>query len=160
MINGKTKNIILFICFLFIAGIASFYTYLIKQKKKIYFEFDSFAKFIYVYEGILGGIIFSIFLAVYLSQDEENNVRLYLSSEIFIFMNKISFVLFNMFLSILRIFHGINILGIHLTTLNVIRNSFTLFIIILLISIIFIILIFIPIKWIFFFLMNGLNFEY
>ena len=160
MINGKTKNIILFICFLFIIGIASCYTYLINKKKNIYFEFDSFAKFIYVYEGILGGIIFSIFLAVYLSQDEENNVRLYLSSEIFIFMNKISFVLFNMFLSILRIFHGINILGIHLTTLNVIRNSFTLFIIILLISIIFIILIFIPIKWIFFFLMNGLNFEY
>ena len=159
MINGKIKNIILFLCIIFIIGISSFEVFLIKTKNKIYFEFDSFSKFIYAYEGILGGIFFSIFLAIYLSQDEGEFFRIYLSSEFFVFVNKISFIFFNTFLAFLRIFHGINIYEIHLTIINVIRNSITLLLIICLFSIFFSILVFTPIKWIYFFIMNGLNYE-
>ena len=139
--------------------ISSFYTILINHKDKIFFEFNSFAKFFYVYERILGGIFFSIFLAVYLSQDEESNFKIYLSSQFFIFVNKISFILFNIFFTTLRIFHGINILGIHLTVINVIRNSFSLYFISIFASIVFFIFIFAPIKWIFFFITNGLDYD-
>ena len=159
MINGIIKNFILFICIFLMILISSFYTILINHKDKIFFEFNSFAKFFYVYERILGGIFFSIFLAVYLSQDEENNFKIYLSSQFFIFVNKISFILFNIFFTTLRIFHGINILGIHLTVINVIRNSFSLYFISIFASIVFFIFIFAPIKWIFFFITNGLDYE-
>ena len=159
MIQGNIKNIILFICIVFIIVLSSFYTILVNKKDKIFFEFNSFSKFFYVYEGILGGIFFSIFLAIYLSLDEESNLKIYLSSQFFIFVNKISFILFNIFHITLRIYHGIKILGIHLAIINVIRNSFSLYFINILFSMIFFILIFLPIKWIYFFVINGLDYE-
>ena len=97
MINGIIKNLILFICIFLMILISSIYTILVNHKDKIIFEFNSFTKFFYVYERILGGIIFSIFLALYLSQDEESNFKIYLSSQFFIFVNKISFILFNLY---------------------------------------------------------------
>jgi hypothetical protein len=96
---------------------------------------------------------------VYLSLSPTNNFRLSFSSEFFIFAHKISFVLFNAFISILRIFHGINILEIHLNTSNLFRNSLTLFTIINLLSILFTEFIFYPIKWIYSFIVNGFDFE-
>ena len=96
---------------------------------------------------------------MYLSQSPTNNFRLSFSSTIFVFAHKISFVLFNAFISALRVFHGINILEINLNALNLFRNSLTLFSIISLLSIIFTILIFYPIKWVYFFIVNGFDYE-
>ena len=158
-IKGTIKNVILFICLFLILCISSLFTKLIKDENKLYFKFTPFLKFLYVYEGILCGLIFCIFITVYLSLSPTNNFRLSFSSEFFIFAHKISFVLFNAFISILRIFHGINILEIHLNTSNLFRNSLTLFTIINLLSILFTEFIFYPIKWIYSFIVNGFDFE-
>ena len=140
-------------------GISFSFTLIIRIENKLYFEFKPIEKFFYVYEGILSGLFFCIFIVVYLSQSSRNNLRLALSSEIFVFVHKISFILFNIFFSVLEIFHSINILEIHLNTLNLIRNTITLYSIICLLSILIAVFIFFPIKWIYFFIINGFNYD-
>ena len=158
-IRGTIKNIILLICLCLILIISSLFSWEIGSKNKLHFEFTPFLKFLYVYEGIICGLFFCIFITVYLSQSPTNNFRLSFSSKFFVFAHKISFVLFNAFISALRVFHGINILEINLNALNLFRNSLTLFSIISLLSIIFTILIFYPIKWVYFFIVNGFDYE-
>ena len=113
----------------------------------------------YVYHGIISGLIFSIFIAIYLSQNERNFLRFALSSDFFVFVNKIAFIFFNIFSGVLRVFHGISILEIHLEVINIMKNTTNLFLIICLFSVISAIIIFIPIKWITFFISNGFNFD-
>ena len=158
-IRGTIKNIILFVCLFLIFCISSLFSNLIKDENKLYIKFSPFLKFLYVYEGILCGVFFCIFITVYLSLSPTNNFRLSFSSEFFVFAHKISFVLFNAFISILRIFHGINILEINLNALNLFRNTLTLFTIINLLSIFFTAFIFYPIKWVYSFIVNGFDYE-
>ena len=158
-ISGLIKNIISCICLAIIIIISSYYTITIKYKDKIFFEFNYFLKFMYVYHGIISGLIFSIFIAIYLSQNERNFLRFALSSDFFVFVNKIAFIFFNIFSGVLRVFHGISILEIHLEVINIMKNTTNLFLIICLFSVISAIIIFIPIKWITFFISNGFNFD-
>ena len=157
--RGTIKNIIMFVCLFLILAISSLFSVIISYKDTLYFKFTPFLKFLYTYEGILCGLIFCIFITAYLSLSSTNNFRLFFSSKFFVFSHKISFVLFNVFISALRIFHGINILDIQLNALNLFRNSLTLFTIISLFSIFFTVFIFYPIKWVYFFILNGFDYE-
>lgn len=158
-ISGLIKNIISYICLAMIIIISSYYTIIIKYKDKIYFKFDYILKFMYVYHGILSGFFFSIFIAIYLSQKERNFFRFALSSDFFVFVDKIAFIFFNIFSGVLRVFHGISILEIHLEVINIMKNTANLFLIICVFSVISAIIIFIPIKWITFFILKGFNFD-
>ena len=158
-IQGKFKNLILSLCFIFIILISSIFTFIIRDKNELFIKFNSFTKIIYVYEGILCGIFFSIFIAIYLSLNSEHALKMFLSSEFIFFINKISFIIFNAIIPFLKVFYGINMLGIELSTANLILISISLYIIICVIMIIFAITIFYPIKWIYFFLVNGFNFD-
>ena len=157
-INGKIKNFILTLCIFFIIGI-SFYTFTIRKKKELFFESDFWDKFLYVYEGIISGIIFSIFIVIYLSASQDSFFRLILSTQLLSFVNKISFILFNVFITGLKIFHAINIVSIHLSPLNLFLKTISLYTIIWAFVVGLFITIFIPIKWIYFFIMNGFNYE-
>ena len=154
-IRGKIKNTIMTLCLIIIVLISANFYFVINAKKNLFFEFNSFNKFMYVYEGILCGIFFSIFSAIYLSLNDESIFKIAISSDLLIFINKLSFVLFNSILTFLKIFHGINILAMHLSTFNIILNSLSLYIIIIFIMIIFAITILIPIKWVFFFITKS-----
>ena len=158
-IRGKIKNLILILCLMFIFLIISNFTFVINNQDNLYFKFNLFTKFIYVYEGILCGILFCIFIAIYLNHNSTNIFRIALSSEFIFFINKLSFIIFNIIVPSLKIFHGINIIGIYLSTINLILISLSLYIIICAFVIIFSISIFYPIKWMFFFIMNGFNFD-
>ena len=113
----------------------------------------------YTYEGILCGILFSIFIVIYLSLNSESTLRIVISSEFIFFINKISFILFNAIIPSLKIFYGINMVGISLATLNLFLSTISLYIIICLLVIIFIISIFYPIKWIYYFVINGFIYD-
>lgn len=158
-VRGTIKNIILSVCLFLILGISFLFSKLIEVEDTLYFKFSPFLKFLYVYEGILCGLFFCIFITVYLSLSPTNNFRLSFSSNFFVFAHKISFVLFNSFISILRIFHGINILEINLNVSNLFRNSLTLFTILNILSIFFTAFIFYPIKWVYSFIVNGFDYE-
>ena len=163
-IHGKIKNAIIIICILLMVFLSSFYYYIMHKldNNKLIFNFEDepLAKYMYVYEGTISGLLFSIFILIYLTTSSKSIFKIALSSELFIFGNKISFVLFNSFYSILRFFHGISILEIYLSTLYLFRNALTLFTISNITSIIIVVLIFYPVKWIYFFILNGAKYEY
>ena len=154
-INDKIKKLIIVLCFIFIIIILLSFTMVIRHENKLFFKFNTFTKFIYVYEGILCGILFSIFIVLYLSLNSEST----LSSLLLFFVNKISFLLFNIIIPCLKIFYGINIVGIFLSTLNLFLSTISLYIIICLIVILFSICILYPIKWIYFFIVKGFNYD-
>ena len=158
-IKDKIKSVILILCFIFIFLIISNFTFVIGSQDNLYFKFNFFSKFMYVYEGILCGLFFCIFIAVYLSLNSENALSVVLSSEFIFFINKLSFILFNIIIPSLKVFHGINILGIYLSTINLFLISSSLYIIICLIVIVFAISIFYPIKWIYFYIINGFDYD-
>ena len=158
-IKDKIKSVILILCFIFIFLITSNFTFVIGSQDNLYFKFNLFSKFMYVYEGILCGVIFCIFIAIYLSYNSDNTLSVVLSSEFIFFINKLSFILFNLIIPSLKVFHGINILGIYLSTINLYLISISLYIIICLIVIIFAISIFYPIKWIYFYIINGFDYD-
>jgi hypothetical protein len=158
-IKGKFKNLILVLCFVFIILISSIFTFVIKDKNELFIKYNAFTKFTYVYEGIFCGIFFSIFIAIYLSLNSEHVLRVFLTSEFFYFINKISFILFNAIIPSLKVFHGINMLGIELSTINLYLISISLYIILCFLVIIFAISIFYPIKWIYFYIINGFDYD-
>ena len=163
-IHGKIKNTIIIICILFMLFLSSFYFYIMNklENSRLIFQFEDepLAKFMYIYEGTISGLIFSIFTIFYLTTSSKGIFKITFSSEFFIFGHKISFVLFNAFYSILRFFHGISILEIYLSTLYLFRNTLTLFTISCISSIFFVAFVFYPIKWIYFFIFNGKKYEY
>ena len=162
-IRGKIKNAIIIICILLMLLVSSFYYYIMKKldNNRLIFKFEDepLAKFMYVYEGTISGLLFSIFILFYLTTSSKGIFKIILSSELFMFGHKISFVLFNSFYSILRFFHGISILEIYLSTLYLFRNALTLFTISCFSSILIVALCFYPIKWIYFFILNGTKYE-
>ena len=165
-LRGRIRNIILCICLILMISISSTFSLIInsldKSDNKLIFDFEDFpiSKIMYVYEGIISGLIFSIFIAVYLILNPNNIFKIIFSSDLFILGHKISFILFNSFYSILKFSHGINILEIYLSTLYIVRNTVTLFAESIISVIIFSALIFFPIKWIYFFIVNGFNYDY
>ena len=160
---GKIRNVILFICLILMVSISSKFSFIMNSLdisgNKLIFDFEEFpiTKFMYVYEGIISGLIFSIFIIIYLTLNPNNIFKIILSSDLFILGHKISFILFNSFYSILKFSHGINILEIYLSTLYIVRNTVTLFIESILSVIFFSVLIFFPIKWIYFYIINGFD---
>ena len=158
-INEKIKNLIIALCFIFIFIILLSFTFVIRHEDKLYFKFNSFTKFMYVYEGILCGIFFSIFIVIYLSLNSESTLRIVISSETLFFINKISFVLFNMIIPSLKIFYGINTVGIVLSTVNLFLTTISLYIIISFMAVLFAISILYSIKWIYFFIIKGFNYD-
>ena len=164
-IRGKIKNTILIICIILITFISSFFSFIVNnlddRENQLIFEFKDkpFVKFMYVYESILSGLVFSIFIIIYLSSNPRSIFRIILSSNLFIFGHKIYFVLFNTFYSVLRFSHGLSIIEIYLSTLYLIRNTLTLFSIAIFIVIIISILFFFPIKWLYFFISKGLQYN-
>ena len=163
-IRGKIKNAIIIICILLMLLVSSFYYYIMKKldNNRLIFKFEDepLAKFMYVYEGTISGLLFSIFILFYLTTSSKGIFKIILSSELFMFGHKISFVLFNSFNSILRLFHGISILEIYISTLYLFRNALTLFTISCFSSILIVALCFYPIKWIYFFILNGTKYEF
>jgi hypothetical protein len=158
-LRGKIRNAILCACLILMICISSIFSFIIKSfdisGNKLIFDFEEFpfSKIMYVYEGIISGLIFSIFIIIYLTLNPNNTFKIIFSSDLFILGHKISFILFNSFYSILKFSHGINILEIYLSTLYLVRNTLTLFTESILSVIIFSVLIFFPIKWIFFLLL-------
>ena len=165
-INGKIKNTILLLCILFIILISSYYSIIINNlsgdKNQLIFTFEDkpMAKFMYIYEGTLSGLVFSIFIVIYLSCNPQSLFKIIFSSNFFMFGHKISFVLFNSFYSILRFSHGISIIEIFISTIYLVRNTLILFAISIVFVIFNVVLIFFPIKWIYFFIINGFQDEY
>jgi len=164
-LRGKIRNTILSICLILMVGISSKFSFIMNSfdnsGNKIIFDFEEFpiTKFMYVYEGIISGLIFSIFIIIYLTLNPNNIFKIIFSSDLFILGHKISFILFNSFYSILKFSHGINILEIYLSTLYIVRNTVTLFTESILSVIIFCVLIFFPIKWIYFYCINGFDYD-
>ena len=158
-IKGKIKNCIMILCVIFIIIISNDFSFLIRNKNELFFEINSFTRFLYVYDNILCGIFFSIFITIYLSLSEESFFRIVFSSKLLIFVNKIPFIAFNIFLTFLKIFHGFNTQTVHLSTINFISSSFSLYFNIICVLIIFAIAIFFPIKWIFYFITKGFNYD-
>ena len=158
-IKDSIKNLIIVFCLIFTIIILQSFIFVINHEDKLFFEFNNFTKFMYVYEGIICGILFSIFIVIYLSLSSESTVRIVISSEFLIFINKISFILFNIIIPSLKIFYGINMIGIILSTVNIILSSIGLYIITCFLVIIFIISIFYPIKWIYYFIINGFTYD-
>ena len=158
-INEKIKSVILILCFIFIFLIISNFTFVIGNQDNLYFKFNLFSKFMYVYEGILFGIFFCVLIAISLSYNSENTLSVVLSSEFIFFINKLSFILFNIIIPSLKVFNGINILGIYLSTINLYLISMSLYILICLIVITFAISIFYPIKWFYFYIINGFDYD-
>ena len=158
-INESIKNIIITLCLIFIIIINLNFIFVIRHEDKLYFKFNTFTKFLYVYEGILCGIFFSIFIALYLSLNSESILRVIIYSDFLFFINKISFILFNIIIPSLKIFYGINIVGIYLSTQNLVLSTLSFYIIVCLIVILFTIFIFYPLKWIYFFIINGFNYD-
>ena len=151
------------ICLVLIFIISSIYTFIVRsmEERKIVFTFEEYpiSKFIYIYEGIIIGLLFSFFLLFYLCSDSNNFLRNILSSEFFIFTHKISFIFFISFVSVLNFFKIIGLIENYLINYSMITNSITLFFITCLVSIIFTCLFAFPIKWLYFFIFNGFNSE-
>ena len=162
-LRGKIRNGILCVCLILMVCISSIFSFIIKSfdisGNKLIFDFEEFpiTKFMYVYEGIISGLIFSIFIIFYLTLNPNNTFKIIFSSDLFLLGHKISFILFNSFYSFLKFSHGINILEIYLSTLYIVRNTVTLFIESILSVIFFSVLIFFPIKWIYFYIINGFD---
>ena len=127
------------------------FSFLINSTKEdeIIFTFKEIpiAKFFFVYEGSFQGIFFCFFLLFYLCSDT-NIYKTILSSEFFVFTNKISFTLFISFYSVLNFFHAIGLMEIYLFPFSIFSNAIILFIIALLISIFLSCLLLFPLKWI------------
>ena len=89
--------------------ISSIYTIYVKKLKDIDFMFTfeerSDIKYLHIYEGVFFGLFFAFFLLLYLCLDNNSFFRNLLSSEFFSFSNKISFILFISFYSVLYYFH-------------------------------------------------------
>ena len=161
-LSSIIKNIIMLICLVLIFFTSSIYTFIVRnlEEREILFTFEEYpiSKFSYIYEGIIVGLIFSIFLLFYLCSDN-NSLKNILSSEFFIFSHKISFVFFISFVSILHFFKIIGLIDNYLINSSMFTNSITLFFITCLFSIIITCLIAFPIKWLYFFIFNGFNTE-
>jgi flagellar basal body-associated protein FliL len=166
LIKGKLKITLLFIFIILMTLCSSFYTFIMKSlnnnnEHQLIFEFqkEPVAKFMYIYEGLFCGIFFSLFMIIYLTSSSVNFFKIIFSSHFFIFGNKISFVLFNVFHFFIRFTHGISIMEISLTSLYLIRNTVTLFGFSCLFAIGVSIFIFFPIKWMHLFIFEGCNYE-
>ena len=165
-IGGKIKNTIIILSILFMVFISSYYSIIMRNlnrySNQLIFNFEEkpFTKFMYIYEGSLSGIIFSLFIIIYLSSNSRSLFKIVFSSNMFIFGHKIAFILFNSFYSILRFFHGISIMELYISTFYLFKNTLTLFVISCLFSILIVIIVFFPIKWIYYFIWNGFTNEY
>ena len=159
--NHIIKNIFILIFFFLIILASSYYYSIVNDLKdnEIIFTFEDkpIMKYMYVYEGFIVGILFSFLLLIYLCLDANSFIRNVLSSGFFNFTHKISFVWFITFISVLNFFHIIGLMEINLTNFAVFLNSLTFFIISCLLSIVATCLFLLPIKWIYFFICNGLN---
>ena len=165
-IGGKIKNTIMILCILFMILISSYYTIIVRNlnshNNQLIFNFEEkpLAKYMYIYEGNLSGLVFSLFIAMFLNSNPQSLFRIIFSSNLLVFGNKIAFVLFNSFYSILRFFHGISIMELYMSNLYLFANTLTFFVISILFSIFIVVVIFFPIKRIYFFISNGFKDEY
>ena len=80
------------IIFALIILISFSFTFLIRSinEDTIFFTFEEMkiSKYIFVYESILNGILFSFFMLFYLCLPTDSFIKICLSSEIFNFVNK------------------------------------------------------------------------
>ena len=162
-LSRTTKMVILCICSLLLIFLSSFYTFImnsVNNENLLIFKFEDIylAKFMYCYEGLFGGLIFSCFILIYLTSSQ-NMFKIIFTSNLFIFGHKISFILFNIFHSNIRLIHGISIMEINISTLFLIKNTLVLFCFSCFFSIIIAILFFFPIKWLHLFIWNGCSSE-
>ena len=160
MINGCWRNIIILISLILIFGLSFSYYFLINiaGEGEFFFTFNDMelSKYIFIYKGILQGVLFSLFILFYLISDEFA-LKKVLSSQFFNFVNKISFTLFISFISILYFFHSIGIMEIYLLHFSVFSNTVILFIISCLFSIFITCIIFFPIKKIYLYITKGFD---
>ena len=157
------KNIIMLIFICLLISISFGYTIIENslESDKVLFTFEGvpISKFIYVYESIFSGLIFSVFILFYLCSNINNVFANALSSEFFLFSYKISFVFFIIFFSLLNFFHAIGLMEIFLQVFSIFTNTMILFIITNLVSICFTCLLLFPLKWLYLYALNGFNNE-
>ena len=162
-ISEIAKNIFIIIFFILMIMISSIYTIYVKKLKDTDFMFTfeerPDIKYLHIYEGVFFGLFFAFFLLLYLCLDNNSFFRNLLSSEFFSFSNKISFILFISFYSVLYYFHISELIEIFLSNFSVFKNSLTLFFISCILSIVFSCMIHFPIKWIYLFICHGLKNE-
>ena len=162
-IYGFIKNIFIIIFVLLMISMSSIYTFIVRKLNdtELIFTFEERPdiKYLCTYEGILFGLFFACFLLFYLCLDANSFFKNILSSEIFSFSNKISFILFISFYSVLYYFHILELMEIFLSNFSIFKNSLTLFFISCIISIVFSCMIHFPIKWIYLFICHGFKNE-
>ena len=162
-ISEIAKNIFIIIFFILMIMISSIYTIYVKKLKDTDFMFTfeerPDIKYLHIYEGVFFGLFFAFFLLLYLCLDNNSFFRNLLSSEFFSFSNKISFILFISFYSVLYYFHISELIEIFLSNFSVFKNSLTLFFISCILSIVFSCMIHFPNKWIYLFICHGLKNE-
>jgi hypothetical protein len=166
LIKGKIKITLLCIFIIIMIICSSFYSFIMnrlnEKEHQLVFDFEKkpLAEFMYIYEGLICGFFFSLFILIYLTSSSVNVFKIIFSSHLFIFGNKISFILFNVFHFFIRFTHGISIMEISLTSLYLVRNTVTLFGFSCLFAIGISTFIFSPIKWMHLFIFNGCNCDY
>ena len=163
VIKDSWKYIIMLIIFALIILISFSFTFLIRSinEDTIFFTFEEMkiSKYIFVYESILNGILFSFFMLFYLCLPTDSFIKICLSSEIFNFVNKISFVFFITFGPILNIFHSVGVMELYLYAFLIYTNTVILFVITCLFSIFLSCSLFFPIKWIYLYITEGFDSE-
>ena len=152
------NKIFMFILIIGIILCSLSFTFLIKSVDEytVFFTFEDkpVSKYIFVYESVFHGIFFSFFLLFYLCSPD-NNLKLVLSTEFFTFVNKISFMFFISFGSILNLFHAAGIMEVYLYPFLIYTNTLILFVITCLLSIILSCSLLFPLKWIFLYATEG-----
>ena len=161
----RIKNIFIIIFLILMIGISSIYTIIVNNinETKFFFTFEERPdmKFLCVYEGIIFGLFFACVLLFYLCLDNDSffkNMNL-LSSGFFSSTNKISFILFITFYSVLYYYHITEMMESLLQNFSVFKDSLTLFCISCIFSIAFSCIILFPIKWLYLYICHGFNNE-
>ena len=145
-VSQKIKNLIMFLCILFIIIISFVYQYNRGEQYKLTIKCNFILRFFYVYESIFSGFFFSIFLCFYLFSKQNSLISSILKSDFFIIISRISFICFNLFNFVPNVFFGINIIQVFVNHRNVIFVSISLLAVIILLSIIISIMILIPVR--------------
>ena len=152
--KGKIKNIILIISIVLYILVSLDFGLLIliyydrmNQPQKFLICKDFFINFIYIYDGLISSIIFSIILLMILLRNEYSLLNKIIGSKFFRVFDRISYTFLSTSNFVIGYFHCSNYIDIYLNVRNVLSTTIPLFVSNFILSIVLIILIEIPIKY-------------
>ena len=149
--KGKVKNIILIISLVLYIIVSLDFNLLVliyyDEPEDFLKSKDFFINFIYIYDGLISSIIFSIILLMILLRNEYSLLNKIIGSKFFRVFDRVSLTFLSSSNFVLGYFHCSNYIDIYLNVRNVLSTTIPLFISNFIISIILIILIEIPLKY-------------